>query len=222
MRRTLSCRDALRWNGYVPHTGTVLLSGADRRPNQDDAHGNLPSRSRRSPHPRSRALCRVLHRGAGPARGGSRRQPRVPEGLGRAGPPLGDPHRAPTATASSTSPSRRESIDDLEGYETTLERYGCTVERIAAGAELGQGEAIRFDSPDGPHHGDLRHDGEGRQRPAAVQPAADADGPRRHRPAPARPLPADHRERPRRRPLHERGARLPAHRAARHATRATS
>ena len=34
-------------------------------------------------------------------------------------------------------------------YETNLERYGCTVERIGAGTELGQGEAIRFDSPTG-------------------------------------------------------------------------
>ena len=44
---------------------------------------------------------------------------------------------------------KTESIDDLEDYETNLERYGCTVERISAGTELGQGEAIRFDSPTG-------------------------------------------------------------------------
>jgi catechol 2,3-dioxygenase len=44
---------------------------------------------------------------------------------------------------------KTESIDDLEGYETLLERHGCTVERIAAGTELGQGEAIRFDAPTG-------------------------------------------------------------------------
>ena len=44
---------------------------------------------------------------------------------------------------------KTESVDDLEGYETNLERYGCTVERVAAGTELGQGEAIRFDSPTG-------------------------------------------------------------------------
>ncbi|HSB85383.1 MAG TPA: catechol 2,3-dioxygenase [Ilumatobacteraceae bacterium] len=44
---------------------------------------------------------------------------------------------------------KTESIDDLEDYETTVEKYGCTVERISAGTETGQGEAIRFDSPTG-------------------------------------------------------------------------
>ncbi len=34
---------------------------------------------------------------------------------------------------------KTESINDLEEYETTLERYGCTVERIAAGVEVRPG-----------------------------------------------------------------------------------
>ena len=62
-------------------------------PNQDGSHGYLPSRTRRGPNSRSRALCRLLHRSARFAGGGPRRQPRLPEGLGRAGPPLADPHR---------------------------------------------------------------------------------------------------------------------------------
>jgi catechol 2,3-dioxygenase len=44
---------------------------------------------------------------------------------------------------------KTESLDDLAEYETTLEKYGCTVERLAAGEEHGQGEAIRFDTPTG-------------------------------------------------------------------------
>src|SRR4029453_16316034 len=42
-----------------------------------------------------------------------------------------------------------ESVEDLAGYETALERYGCTVERLAPGDELAVGDAIRFDSPSG-------------------------------------------------------------------------
>src|SRR5262245_31373740 len=44
---------------------------------------------------------------------------------------------------------KTESIDDLEEFETVLERYGCTVERLAPEDERGQGDAIRFDSPSG-------------------------------------------------------------------------
>jgi catechol 2,3-dioxygenase len=42
-----------------------------------------------------------------------------------------------------------ESVDDLEGFETALERYGCTVERLQPGDERAVGDAIRFDSPSG-------------------------------------------------------------------------
>ncbi|RMH87164.1 MAG: catechol 2,3-dioxygenase [Actinomyces sp.] len=38
---------------------------------------------------------------------------------------------------------------DLEHYETRLEKAGCIVERLPAGHELGQGEAIRFETPSG-------------------------------------------------------------------------
>jgi catechol 2,3-dioxygenase len=44
---------------------------------------------------------------------------------------------------------KTESIDDLEGYERKAELAGCIVERLAPGAELGQGDAIRFESPSG-------------------------------------------------------------------------
>ena len=44
---------------------------------------------------------------------------------------------------------KTEDLNDLEGYETVLERYGCTVERIPAGTRLAMGDAIRFDSPTG-------------------------------------------------------------------------
>ena len=42
-----------------------------------------------------------------------------------------------------------ESVDDLEGFETALERYGCAVERLQPGDERAVGDAIRFDSPSG-------------------------------------------------------------------------
>jgi catechol 2,3-dioxygenase len=42
-----------------------------------------------------------------------------------------------------------DDLADLEIYETRAERAGCIVERVAAGEELGQGEAIRFESPSG-------------------------------------------------------------------------
>jgi catechol 2,3-dioxygenase len=44
---------------------------------------------------------------------------------------------------------KTEELDDLESYETILEKYGCTVERLPAGTRLGIGDAIRFDSPTG-------------------------------------------------------------------------
>jgi catechol 2,3-dioxygenase len=44
---------------------------------------------------------------------------------------------------------KTESVDDLEMYETKLEAYGCDVQRVDAGEELGQGAAIRFDGPTG-------------------------------------------------------------------------
>jgi catechol 2,3-dioxygenase len=44
---------------------------------------------------------------------------------------------------------KTESIDDLEGYETAIEKWGCRAERLAPEAERGQGDAIRFESPSG-------------------------------------------------------------------------
>jgi catechol 2,3-dioxygenase len=42
-----------------------------------------------------------------------------------------------------------DDIDDLERYETRLEKAGCIVERVRPGEELGQGDAIRFEAPSG-------------------------------------------------------------------------
>jgi catechol 2,3-dioxygenase len=39
--------------------------------------------------------------------------------------------------------------DDLHTLERSLETNGCEVHRVAAGAELGQGEALRFKTPTG-------------------------------------------------------------------------
>ena len=44
---------------------------------------------------------------------------------------------------------KTESVEDLAGYETTLERYGCTVQRLAPESERAMGDAIRFDTPSG-------------------------------------------------------------------------
>jgi catechol 2,3-dioxygenase len=44
---------------------------------------------------------------------------------------------------------KTESVDDLTDYETVLERYGCTVERLQPDEERALGDAIRFDSPSG-------------------------------------------------------------------------
>lgn len=44
---------------------------------------------------------------------------------------------------------KTESLDDLTTYETALERYGCSVERLQAGDERAVGDAIRFESPSG-------------------------------------------------------------------------
>ena len=38
---------------------------------------------------------------------------------------------------------------DLEEFETKLERAGCDVQRLPAGSELGQGEAVLFETPSG-------------------------------------------------------------------------
>jgi len=45
---------------------------------------------------------------------------------------------------------------DLEEFERSLERYGCLVRRLSTGEELGQGEAIRFETPSG-HEMELVH-----------------------------------------------------------------
>lgn len=42
--------------------------------------------------------------------------------------------------------------EDVGLYAEALAAAGATVERVAAGAELGQGESIRFDLPDGGDH----------------------------------------------------------------------
>jgi catechol 2,3-dioxygenase len=42
-----------------------------------------------------------------------------------------------------------ERPDDLERFERAVEAAGATVKRLAAGEEIGQGEAIRFDTPSG-------------------------------------------------------------------------
>lgn len=42
-----------------------------------------------------------------------------------------------------------EEEGDLESLETAVEKQGCAVERIPAGTETGQGEAVRFDAPTG-------------------------------------------------------------------------
>lgn len=42
-----------------------------------------------------------------------------------------------------------ERPEDLEHFERAVEAAGATVKRLAAGEELGQGEAIRFDTPSG-------------------------------------------------------------------------
>ena len=44
---------------------------------------------------------------------------------------------------------KADDINDLERYETELEKWGSTVERIPAGTERAMGEAIRFDGPSG-------------------------------------------------------------------------
>lgn len=49
-----------------------------------------------------------------------------------------------------------EREDDLDELERALARYGCAVRRLAAGEELGQGEAIRTQAPSG-HEVELVH-----------------------------------------------------------------
>ena len=85
------------WNAELPSPG---------QRDDDCAHGDLPARPCRGAGTRPRSVRRVLHRGPRPARGRTRGTARLPEGLGRARPPLGDPHRGRARTASSTSRSR--------------------------------------------------------------------------------------------------------------------
>jgi len=42
-----------------------------------------------------------------------------------------------------------EATDDLADLESRVERFGVPVRRVSRGAELGQGEAIRFETPSG-------------------------------------------------------------------------
>ncbi len=44
---------------------------------------------------------------------------------------------------------KTDTVDDLEDYETALERYGCDVERVKPDEERALGDAIRFDTPSG-------------------------------------------------------------------------
>ena len=136
-------------NQLVPLIRTVSF----RTPSslhQDRTHGDLPSRPRRSANSRSRPLCRLLHRSPRAAGGRARRQPRVPEGVGRAGPPFADPHRGHPLRA------RARRVQDGHVRTTSrttrpkLERYGCTVERVACRSpSWALGDAIRFDTPSG-------------------------------------------------------------------------
>ena len=50
-----------------------------------------------------------------------------------------------------------EHRDDLERFETRIERWGIPVARVAKGEEIGQGESIRFETPSG-HEMELVHD----------------------------------------------------------------
>ena len=50
-----------------------------------------------------------------------------------------------------------DNVDDLQLYETKLEKYGCHVERIPTGEELAMGDGIRFETPSG-HHMELYHE----------------------------------------------------------------
>lgn len=49
-----------------------------------------------------------------------------------------------------------EREEDLSKLERAAETWGCAVERVAAGEELGQGEAVRFEAPSG-HRVELVH-----------------------------------------------------------------
>ena len=110
---------------------------------------------------------------------------------------------------------KTESVDDLEGYETTLERYGCAVERLAPGDERAMGDAIRFDSPSG-HVMEIyaQMDKVGNGLPMFNPPPMPMDL------VGIAPPRLDHcllttENVPDAGPVHARGARLPAHRAAR-------
>ena len=168
------------------------------------AHGDLPARPRRGASARPRSVRGVLHRGAGPAGGRARRHPRLPQGLGRARPPLGHPHRG--------GPLRRRAhrVQDRERRRPRGLRDGPGALRLrgrAARARRGAGarRCHPLRHPERPRHGDLLVDGGGRERSAHVQPAADAVRSRGHRATPHRPLPAHDRERARHGPLHAGG-----------------
>jgi catechol 2,3-dioxygenase len=49
-----------------------------------------------------------------------------------------------------------ECADDLEALETAALRHGCAARRLAAGEEVGQGQAVRIQSPSG-HEVELVH-----------------------------------------------------------------
>jgi catechol 2,3-dioxygenase len=50
-----------------------------------------------------------------------------------------------------------EHAEDLDSFETRIERAGGIVERVSKGEEVGQGESIRFETPSG-HEMELVHD----------------------------------------------------------------
>lgn len=49
-----------------------------------------------------------------------------------------------------------EELDDLDRFETAVEKYGCIVERLAPGDEPAMGPGIRFETPSG-HQMELFH-----------------------------------------------------------------
>ena len=69
---------------------------------------------------------------------------------------------------------KTDTVDDLEDYETVLERYGCDVERVKPDEERGARRSDPLRHAERARDGDLRVDGQGRQRVADVQPASDA------------------------------------------------
>ena len=113
----------------------------------------------------------------------------LPQVLGRARAPLGDPAPGPDLRPRPHVVQGHRGLDDLDHF--TERARGAPASRSSGTRprELGPGwgEAIRFEAPSGPPgRAGARH-GAGRQHAAADQPAAAAAGPGRHRAAAAGP-----------------------------------